>query len=113
MFPPPPPSQIGIIALDLGFWRIVRRSPEQRGVALGPLHVCRSFRGTACCRRLVQVPVGKNGDHGEVEALEREIDLLKDLNHPNVVQYFGTDRDDAKHKLYIFIECVRMFFASV
>lgn len=46
-----------------------------------------------------QVPIGKHDDHGEVEALEREIDLLKDLNHPNIVQYFGTDRDMGKHKL--------------
>ena len=38
----------------------------------------------------------------EVEALEHEIALLKTLQHPNIVQYYGTRR--ARRKLYIILE---------
>lgn len=35
-------------------------------------------------------------------ALEREIALLQDLDHPNIVQYLGTHREGAK--LFIMLE---------
>ncbi len=35
----------------------------------------------------------------EVEALEREIELLKTMSHPNIVQYYGTKRSG--NKLYV------------
>ncbi|KAI9502570.1 kinase-like domain-containing protein [Coemansia spiralis] len=39
-----------------------------------------------------------------VDALKHELDLLKGLDHKNVVKYLGTDMDD--HNLYIFLEYV-------
>lgn len=36
--------------------------------------------------------------------IEQEIALLSQFNHPNIVQYYGTDKDEAK--LYIFLELV-------
>jgi len=39
-----------------------------------------------------------------VEALKREIDLLRELKHPNIVQYLGSNSDDTH--LNIFLEYV-------
>jgi serine/threonine protein kinase len=38
----------------------------------------------------------------QVEALQREIELLKDLDHPNIIRYFGTSQ--SADKLHIFLE---------
>jgi hypothetical protein len=43
-----------------------------------------------------------NVTRAQVEALEREIALLRQMQHPNIVQYYGTARKD--DKLYIFLE---------
>lgn len=45
-----------------------------------------------------------NKKKGMVDALKREIGLLKDLQHPNIVQYLGTSSDD--EHLNIFLEYV-------
>ncbi|CAN6300901.1 unnamed protein product [Urochloa humidicola] len=37
-------------------------------------------------------------------AIEQEIALLSQFEHENIVQYYGTDKEDSK--LYIFIELV-------
>lgn len=39
-----------------------------------------------------------------IRQLESEIALLSEIQHPNIVQYLGTERDD--EKLYIFLELV-------
>nr|GMD76194.1 mitogen-activated protein kinase kinase kinase 1-like [Ipomoea batatas] len=39
-----------------------------------------------------------------IHQLEQEIALLSQFEHDNIVQYFGTDKDDSK--LYIFLELV-------
>lgn len=41
-----------------------------------------------------------------VNALHREILLLKDLDHENIVQYIGYDSDVAEGHIYIFLEYV-------
>ena len=38
----------------------------------------------------------------QVEALQREIELLKDLDHDNIIRYFGTSQ--TADKLLIFLE---------
>lgn len=45
-----------------------------------------------------------NKKRGMVEALKREIGLLRELQHPNIVQYLGSNSDDAH--LNIFLEYV-------
>ena len=45
-----------------------------------------------------------NKKKGMVDALKREIGLLKDLQHPNIVQYLGSSSDD--DHLNIFLEYV-------
>lgn len=39
-----------------------------------------------------------------IEDLQREIDLMKTLKHPNIVRYFGAEVDNSKHVLHIFQE---------
>lgn len=46
---------------------------------------------------------GKNGKQA-IRQLEQEIALLSEIQHPNIVQYLGTERDD--ENLYIFLELV-------
>jgi mitogen-activated protein kinase kinase kinase 1 len=49
------------------------------------------------------VEEGKAGKQA-IRQLEQEIALLSEIQHPNIVQYLGTERDD--EKLYIFLELV-------
>ena len=44
----------------------------------------------------------KKDRSAQVKALETEIEMLKQLKHPNIVKYLGTYRD--KHRMYIFLE---------
>jgi serine/threonine protein kinase len=39
-----------------------------------------------------------------VEDLQREIDLMKSLKHPNIVRYLGAEVDNSKNTLNIFQE---------
>ncbi|KAJ2088364.1 ATP binding [Coemansia sp. RSA 986] len=48
--------------------------------------------------------VSNSRNHRMVDALKHELDLLKGLDHKNVVKYLGTDVDDTN--LYIFLEYV-------
>ncbi|PRQ35446.1 putative mitogen-activated protein kinase kinase kinase STE-STE11 family [Rosa chinensis] len=43
-------------------------------------------------------------DQGKVSQLEQEIALLSQCKHENIVQYYGTQKDESK--LYIFLELV-------
>ncbi|KAK2983712.1 hypothetical protein RJ640_002239 [Escallonia rubra] len=53
-----------------------------------------------------EVSLLDQGDQGRqsIYQLEQEIALLSQFEHENIVQYYGTDKDDAK--LYIFLELV-------
>ncbi|KAG0583810.1 hypothetical protein M758_3G164500 [Ceratodon purpureus] len=46
---------------------------------------------------------GRSGKQA-IRQLEQEIAVLSEIQHPNIVQYLGTERDD--EKLYIFLELV-------
>ena len=45
-------------------------------------------------------------DAKEIQAMQLEIDLMKSLDHPNIVKYLGTDMGDTDNLLYIFTEWV-------
>lgn len=48
-----------------------------------------------------QVPLGSESNQ-QIEALRREISLIQDLHHPNIVRYFGSEAKDGF--LNIFLE---------
>lgn len=49
-----------------------------------------------------QVPLGTEGNNQQIDALRREISLMQDLHHPNIVRYFGSEAKDGF--LNIFLE---------
>ncbi|PON76622.1 Serine/threonine protein kinase [Parasponia andersonii] len=53
-----------------------------------------------------EVSLLDQGDQGKqsISQLEQEIALLSQFEHENIVQYYGTDKDESK--LYIFLELV-------
>ena len=59
--------------------------------------------GTQIAVKQVRIPSESSKRRSkEVDALETEIELLKGLDHPNIVRYFGTSRND--NRFYIFLE---------
>ena len=44
--------------------------------------------------------------HNHIHALSTEISLTKELDHPNIVRYRGSDMDDTMNTLTIFMEYV-------
>ncbi|KAG0048822.1 ATP binding, partial [Gryganskiella cystojenkinii] len=64
--------------------------------------------GTFMAVKQVELPVNNSYKEGKqktlVEALEREIDLLKELHHERIVQYIGSDIE--KGHINIFLEYV-------
>ena len=52
--------------------------------------------------KVLQIP--SNNKHAIVEDLQREIDLMRTLKHPNIVQYLGAKVDNSKNILNIFQE---------
>jgi mitogen-activated protein kinase kinase kinase len=67
-----------------------------------------SQRGLLMAVKQVELPTGSTQNEerkkGMLTALEREIDLLKDLQHENIVQYLDSSMDDTH--LNIFLEYV-------
>ena len=68
-----------------------------------------AITGELMAVKQVEVPSNSNSDldkrkESMVAALKREIDLLRDLQHPNIVQYLGSN-SDAEH-FNIFLEYV-------
>ena len=53
---------------------------------------------------MLQIP--SDNRRAIVEDLQREIDLMKSLKHPNIVRYFGAEVDHSKNILHIFQEWV-------
>lgn len=56
-----------------------------------------------CCK---VVEFGENLQPDDFEKLNNEINLMKKLDHPNMVQYLGSVEDKEKRCLYIFMEYV-------
>jgi serine/threonine protein kinase len=52
--------------------------------------------------KVLQLP--SDNKRAVVEDLQREIDLMKSLKHPNIVRYFGAEVDVAHNVLHIFQE---------
>ena len=49
---------------------------------------------------------GRDEDSNELKKLRMEVELMRELEHPNIVRYLGTDVSEKDRKLYIFTEWV-------
>ena len=58
--------------------------------------------GLIAIKELVFSPDNVN----EVAAMQQEINLMRSLDHPNIVKYLGTEMGDTNNMLYIFTEWV-------
>mmetsp|Transcript_22484 Transcript_22484/g.48726 ORF Transcript_22484/g.48726 Transcript_22484/m.48726 type:complete len:422 (+) Transcript_22484:3-1268(+) len=61
-----------------------------------------AINGSIMAVKVLQIP--SDNKRAIVEDLQREIDLMKSLKHPNIVRYFGAEVDNAKSILSIFQE---------
>lgn len=65
-----------------------------------------ALTGELMAVKQVEVPTNSNSDLDRkktamVAALKREIDLLRDLQHPNIVQYLGSNSDDEHFNIFL------------
>jgi hypothetical protein len=60
--------------------------------------------GKTVCVKVVEL--GSMSSEADLKGLKNEINLMKALNHPNIVQYYGCTEDKAKNTLNIFMEYV-------
>jgi len=63
-----------------------------------------AINGSIMAVKVLQIP--SDNRRAIVEDLQREIDLMKSLKHPNIVRYFGAEVDHSKNILHIFQEWV-------
>ncbi|XP_058007186.1 mitogen-activated protein kinase kinase kinase 1-like [Hevea brasiliensis] len=76
----------------------------RRGVRLGSGSFGLVYEGFATDGFFFAVKELLLPDGGIIDLLEKEVDLLCQLTHPNIVKYFGTSKDESK--LYVFLELV-------
>ncbi|KAJ9174813.1 hypothetical protein P3X46_013418 [Hevea brasiliensis] len=76
----------------------------RRGVRLGSGSFGSVYEGFATDGFFFAVKELLLPDGGIIDLLEKEVDLLCQLTHPNIVKYFGTSKDESK--LYVFLELV-------
>ncbi|KAF2294022.1 hypothetical protein GH714_006706 [Hevea brasiliensis] len=76
----------------------------QRGKLLGSGSFGSVYEGFAAEGFFFAVKELQLPDGGIIDLLEKEVDLLCQLTHPNIVKYFGTSKDESK--LYVFLELV-------
>ncbi|GKU87703.1 hypothetical protein SLEP1_g2062 [Rubroshorea leprosula] len=67
-------------------------------------HVYRSYDGFFFAVKEVSLLDQGSQGRQSIFQLEQEIELLSQFEHENIVQYYGTDKDESK--LYIFLELV-------
>ena len=61
-----------------------------------------AISGSIMAVKVLQIP--DDNKRAIVEDLQREIDLMKSLKHPNIVRYLGAEVDSSKNILHIFQE---------
>jgi serine/threonine protein kinase len=87
----------------------VQKNRWKRGDMIGAGSYGRVFMGLnmdtgglIAIKELVFSPDNVN----EVAAMQQEINLMRSLDHPNIVKYLGTEMGDTNNMLYIFTEWV-------
>eukprot|EP00559_Dactyliosolen_fragilissimus_P008567 CAMPEP_0184872280 /NCGR_PEP_ID=MMETSP0580-20130426/41195_1 /TAXON_ID=1118495 /ORGANISM="Dactyliosolen fragilissimus" /LENGTH=684 /DNA_ID=CAMNT_0027375049 /DNA_START=356 /DNA_END=2406 /DNA_ORIENTATION=- len=73
--------------------------------SFGVVHVGMNERnGSLMAIKCLNIPSSSSSN--TMEDLQREIDVMQSLDHPNIVRYMGAEIDHSKHMLYIFQEWV-------
>jgi serine/threonine protein kinase len=84
--------------------------PWTRGSLLGEggygrVFECLNDDGHICAAKVVPLRPGDDDRSRAAQAeIEKEVDVMRKLSHPNIVRYIGTERDDKE--LVIFLELV-------
>ncbi|KAG9158755.1 hypothetical protein Leryth_013659 [Lithospermum erythrorhizon] len=60
--------------------------------------------GALCAMKEVEIFPGDSNSEESIKQLEQEIEVLSNLKHPNIVQYYGSELVD--DKFYIYLEYV-------
>jgi serine/threonine protein kinase len=61
--------------------------------------------GTLCAAKVVSLRKGTDSRSQSARAeIEMEVEIMRKLNHPNIVRYLGTDRDE--NSLFIFLDLI-------
>ena len=56
--------------------------------------------------KVLNIPSDSENKRAIIEDLQREIDVMKTLNHPNIVRYLGAEVDSSRNILNIFQEWI-------
>jgi serine/threonine protein kinase len=69
----------------------------------GKVYECLNIDGSVCAAKLVPLKKG-NDERANIAQMEieREVEILSSLSHPNIVRYLGTGKD--QKFLFIFLE---------
>ena len=84
--------------------------PWTRGSLLGEggygrVFECLNDDGHICAAKVVPLRPGDDDRSRAAQAeIEKEVEVMRKLSHPNIVRYIGTERDDKE--LVIFLELV-------
>jgi mitogen-activated protein kinase kinase kinase ANP1 len=71
----------------------------------GRVYECMRDDGTLCAAKVVSLKKGIDSRSQLAQAeIEMEVEIMRKLNHPNIVRYLGTDRDETS--LFIFLELI-------
>ena len=71
----------------------------------GRVFECLSDDGSICAAKVVPLRSGDDERSRAAQAeIEKEVEVMKKLSHPNIVRYIGTERDEKD--LIIFLELV-------
>ncbi|KAG5230964.1 mitogen-activated protein kinase kinase kinase [Salix suchowensis] len=88
----------------------LRKNPWVKGKLIGCGSYGRVYRGTnrvtgaSCAMKEVDIIPGDLKSAESVKQLEQEIRVLRDLKHPNIVQYYGCEIVD--EQFYIYLEYI-------
>lgn len=86
---------------DFAGWQIMKMLGKG---SFGAVYEAGLPNGKIVCVKIVEL--GALTDNADMKKLNNEINLMKRLHHPNIVQYYGCVEDKEKNSINIFMEYV-------